>query len=114
MQLARLEGVLEDVEATEDRPQARELLLNHVIEMAVEQRRMVGIMQSDPVIIRFLAEQAVSGVPRAALRRTDRRRHPSGDAGAGRDVIGCRSAAPSSIRSSRASTTPRCGHICYV
>ena len=55
-QLARLEDVLEDAEATEDRPQARELLLNRVVEMAVEQRRMVGVLQSDPVIIRFLAE----------------------------------------------------------
>jgi AcrR family transcriptional regulator len=56
MQLARLEDALEDAEAAEDRPQARELLLNRVIEMAVDQRRMVGIMQSDPIIIRFLAE----------------------------------------------------------
>jgi len=56
MQLARLEDALEDAEAAEDRPQARELLLNRVIEMAVDQRRMVGIMQSDPVIIGFLAE----------------------------------------------------------
>jgi AcrR family transcriptional regulator len=56
MQLARLEAAVEDAEAAQDLPQARELLLNRVIEMAVEQRRMVGIMQSDPVIIRFLAE----------------------------------------------------------
>ena len=56
MQLGRLEEALEDAEAADDRPQARELLLNRVIEMAVEQRRMVGVMQSDPVIIRFLAE----------------------------------------------------------
>ena len=59
-QLARLEDVLEDVledaEASEDRPKARELLLNRVIELAVERRHMVGLMQSDPVIIRFLAE----------------------------------------------------------
>ena len=56
MQLARLEHAVEDAEAAEDRPQARELLLNRVIEMAVDQRRMVGVMRSDPVIIRFLAE----------------------------------------------------------
>jgi AcrR family transcriptional regulator len=56
MQLARLEAALEEAEAAEDPVQARELLLNRVIEMAVEQRRMVGVMQSDPVIIRFLAE----------------------------------------------------------
>jgi AcrR family transcriptional regulator len=56
MQLARLEAALEDAEAADDRPQARELLLNRVIELAVEQRHMVGVMQCDPVIIRFLAE----------------------------------------------------------
>lgn len=56
MQLARLEAALEDAEAAEDRPRVRELLLSKVIEMAVEQRRIVGVMQSDPVIIRFLAE----------------------------------------------------------
>jgi AcrR family transcriptional regulator len=56
MQLARLEEALEDAEAAEDRPGARELLLDRVIEMAVEQRHMVGVMQSDPIIIRFLAE----------------------------------------------------------
>jgi AcrR family transcriptional regulator len=56
MQLARLEAALEEAEAAEDHLQARELLLNRVIEMAVEQRRMLGVMQSDPVIIRFLAE----------------------------------------------------------
>jgi AcrR family transcriptional regulator len=56
MQLARLEDALEDAEAAEDRPQARELLLNRVIGLAVDQRRMVGLMQSDPVIIRLLAE----------------------------------------------------------
>jgi AcrR family transcriptional regulator len=56
MQLAKLEHALEAAEAEKDRPRARELLLNAVIDLAVEQRGMVGIMQSDPVIIRFLAE----------------------------------------------------------
>ncbi|MGB8505925.1 TetR/AcrR family transcriptional regulator [Mycobacterium sp.] len=56
MQLARLEDALEAAEAEKNRPRARELLLNAVIDMAVEQRGMVAIMQSDPVIIRFLAE----------------------------------------------------------
>ena len=56
MQLARLEDALEDAAAAEDQPQARELLLERVIELAVEQRRMVGVIESDPVIIRFLAE----------------------------------------------------------
>lgn len=56
MQLARLEEPLEAAEAAEDRSQVREVLLNRVIELAVEQRHMVGLMQPDPVIIRFLAE----------------------------------------------------------
>ena len=56
MQLARLEDALDAAEAAGDRPRARELLLDAVIDMAVEQRGMVAVMQSDPVIIRFLAE----------------------------------------------------------
>jgi AcrR family transcriptional regulator len=56
MQLARVEEALEGAEAAEDRPRARELLLERLIDMAVEQRRMVSVMQSDPVIVRFLAE----------------------------------------------------------
>ena len=56
MQLARLEDALEAAEAATERPRAREFLLNAVIDMAVEQRGMVAIMQSDPVIVRFLAE----------------------------------------------------------
>lgn len=56
MQLARFEDALEAAEAQENRPRARELLFNQVIDMVVEQRRMVGILQSDPVIIRLLAK----------------------------------------------------------
>ncbi len=56
MQLARFQDALQAAEAQENRPRARELLFNQVIDMVVEQRRMVGILQSDPVIIRLLAE----------------------------------------------------------
>ncbi len=56
MQLARFADALEAAEAQENRSRARELLLNQVIDMVVEERRMVGILQSDPVIIRLLAE----------------------------------------------------------
>jgi AcrR family transcriptional regulator len=56
MQLARLEDALETAEAEQNWPRARELLLDRVIDLAVEQRHMVGVMQSDPVIVRFLAE----------------------------------------------------------
>jgi len=55
MQLARLEDALEAAEAEPNRTRARELLLNRVVDMAVEQRRMVSVLQFDPVIIQFLA-----------------------------------------------------------
>lgn len=55
MQLARLEDALEAAEAEPNRSRARELLLNRVVDMAVEQRRMVSVLQFDPVINQFLA-----------------------------------------------------------
>jgi AcrR family transcriptional regulator len=55
MQLARLEDALEAAEAEANRTRARELLLDSVVDMAVEQRRMVSILQFDPVINQFLA-----------------------------------------------------------
>ncbi|PXW26691.1 UNVERIFIED_CONTAM: TetR family transcriptional regulator [Williamsia faeni] len=58
MQLAGLEEALESAEADGNRARARELLLARVIELAVENRRMVGILQFDPVVIRFLGEHA--------------------------------------------------------
>jgi len=69
MQLARLEDALE---AAENRPQARELLLKRVIDMAVEERHMVSLLQFDPVIVRFLGEhepfqQFIDRVYRALL-----------------------------------------------
>ncbi len=55
MQLARLEDALETAEAEPDRTRARELLLDRVVDMAVEQRRMVSVLQFDPVINQLLA-----------------------------------------------------------
>ena len=37
------------------RPRAREALLTWVIDLAVERRRLVSVLQFDPVIIRLLA-----------------------------------------------------------
>jgi AcrR family transcriptional regulator len=54
MQLARLEDALDAAEGEKNR--ARELLLHRVVDMAVEQRRMLSILQFDPVIVRFLVE----------------------------------------------------------
>jgi len=54
MQLATFEDALEAAEAAENRLQGRELLLNRVIDMAVEQRPIVSSLQFDPVIVRLL------------------------------------------------------------
>jgi AcrR family transcriptional regulator len=56
MELARLEDALEAAEALECRLEARELLLNRVIDHAVEHRRAANTLQFDPVIVRLLSE----------------------------------------------------------
>jgi AcrR family transcriptional regulator len=56
MELARLESALEDAEAQDSSVRAREVLLTRVIDMAVERRHLVSVLQYDPVIIRLLAE----------------------------------------------------------
>jgi AcrR family transcriptional regulator len=55
-ELGRLEPALEEAEAYDDRPQARDALLVSVIEMAVRDRRLVRTLQFDPVVVRLLAE----------------------------------------------------------
>ena len=54
--MARLEAALEAAEAEHGRPQARELLLVRLVDLAVDHRRMVSMLQSDPVMIRLLIE----------------------------------------------------------
>lgn len=39
-----------------DKSHAREILLDRVIDLAVDDRRLVGTLQFDPVIVRLLAE----------------------------------------------------------
>jgi AcrR family transcriptional regulator len=56
MELAKLEDALEAAEALEGRTEARELLLNRVIDHAVEHRRAANTLQFDPVIVRLLSE----------------------------------------------------------
>jgi AcrR family transcriptional regulator len=56
MELAWLEEAVLAAEAEEGRVQAREVLLTRVIDLAVRRRRMVGTLQRDPVMIRFLTE----------------------------------------------------------
>jgi AcrR family transcriptional regulator len=56
--LARLEAAVTAAEAERSRPRARAILVNAMIDLAVEQRRMAGILQRDPVMLRFLANHA--------------------------------------------------------
>ena len=54
--LARLEAAVTAAEAERSRPKARDLLLAAMIDLAVERRGMAGILQRDPVMLRFLEE----------------------------------------------------------
>jgi len=56
VELARLEAALDAAEAEEGSLQAREVLLAQVIDLAVERRGMTSVLQTDPVMVRFLAE----------------------------------------------------------
>ena len=56
MELARLEDALEATDATDDRVRAREVLLQRVIDHAIEHRRGANILQFDPVIVRLLSD----------------------------------------------------------
>ncbi len=55
-ELGRLLPALEEAEAYGDGPQARDALLERVVEMAVRDRRLVRTLQFDPVVVRLLAE----------------------------------------------------------
>jgi AcrR family transcriptional regulator len=54
--LARLEAAVTVAEAERSRSRARESLIAEMIDLAVERRRMAGILQRDPVMLRFLEE----------------------------------------------------------
>ena len=56
MELAKLEDALEAAEALDCRIEARELLLNLVIDHAIEHRRAANTLQFDPVIVRLLSD----------------------------------------------------------
>ncbi|MGW5381572.1 TetR/AcrR family transcriptional regulator [Nocardia sp. NPDC003963] len=55
-ELAILEDALLAAEAEPDRLQARRVLLTQVIDMAVQRRKWVSTLTSDPVIVRLLGE----------------------------------------------------------
>ena len=56
MVLSGLEAAVTAAEAERSRSRAREVLVAGMIELAVEQRHMAGLLQRDPVMLRFLAE----------------------------------------------------------
>jgi AcrR family transcriptional regulator len=56
--MARLSAALDAAEAEKGGPRTLEVLLGRLITMAVERRRMVSAVQSDPAMQRFLAEYA--------------------------------------------------------
>jgi AcrR family transcriptional regulator len=55
-ELVRLQVALEAAEAESSPLRAREVLLTHVVAIAVEHRRLAGMLQGDPVMIRLLGE----------------------------------------------------------
>jgi len=54
--LARLDAAVNAAEAERPRSRAREALITAMIDLAVERRRMAGLLQRDPVMLRFLEE----------------------------------------------------------
>jgi AcrR family transcriptional regulator len=56
LELSRLEDALEAAESLDGRDEAREFLLNRVIDHAVDHRRAANTLQFDPVLVRLLSE----------------------------------------------------------
>jgi AcrR family transcriptional regulator len=54
-ELARVEAAVAAAEAETDPARARDLLVSHMVDLAVERRRMEGGLIGDPVIVRFFA-----------------------------------------------------------
>jgi AcrR family transcriptional regulator len=57
-ELANLETVIAAAEAETDPNRAREVLVEGMVDLAVERRRMESTLVGDPVIIRFFAQHA--------------------------------------------------------
>jgi AcrR family transcriptional regulator len=56
--LAGLETAVTAAEAERSRRQGREVLIGAMIDLAVQQRRMAGTLQRDPIMLRFLDRHA--------------------------------------------------------
>jgi AcrR family transcriptional regulator len=67
--LEGLEAAVTAAEAERSRSRAREVLIAGMIDLAVERRRMAGLLQRDPVMLRFLQEH---GPFRRVMERVNR------------------------------------------
>lgn len=56
--LVRLGAAVTAAEGERSRSRAREVLITRMIDLAVERRRMAGVLQRDPVMLRFLENHA--------------------------------------------------------
>lgn len=56
--LVGLDAAATAAEGQRSRTRAREVLLDAMIDLAVERRRMAGVLQRDPVMLRFLQDHA--------------------------------------------------------
>jgi len=68
-ELAYLEAVIEAAEAEPSRKRASEVLVTGIVDLAVDRRRTVGTILSDPVIVGFFADHEQF---RAVMRRLQR------------------------------------------
>ena len=107
--LARLEAAVTAAEAERSRSRAREVLIAGMIDLAVERRGMAGVLQRDPVMLRFLENHEPF---RRVMARVNRLLMGGAS---GTRAHGFRprrsprpSRAPSSTRSSSTSTTRVC------
>ena len=55
-ELAGLEDAIAEAEAQGSAPEARAVLLAHVVDVAVARRGLTAFLQTDPIVVRFLAE----------------------------------------------------------
>jgi AcrR family transcriptional regulator len=68
-ELARLGAVIDAAEAEPSRERARDALVAGIVGLAVDRRRTVGTILSDPVIVGFFAEHETFGNVMHRLRR---------------------------------------------
>ena len=55
-ELSRLEAVLDQAEGASSRTRQRQLLLKGIVDLAVDRRRTVNVILSDPVVLGVFAE----------------------------------------------------------